>query len=138
LHTFIPLVAPEYGHEYVDNRPLAEALATIPVNGSVIVTNDFRYPAENYTKDLRQAQFPALFGHQAYAINFVYERYPDSRKRLALQQRFRNPEWDPELERIAGRLGWTHLVIRRAAPHPKEIPLPLVFENEAYQVYEFK
>jgi hypothetical protein len=138
LHTCILLVAPEYGHEYVNNKPLAEALATIPVNGSVIVTNDFRYPAENYKKDLRQTQFPALFGHQMYAVNFLYERYPDSQKRLKLQQRFRNPAWDQELETLAQQLGWTHLVIRRAAPHPREIPLPLIFENDMYQVYVFK
>jgi hypothetical protein len=122
----------------VDNKPLAEALAVIPVHGTVIVTNDFRYPGENYRKDLRQFQLPALFGHQAYAVDFLYERYPDSKERLELQRKFQKSKWKPELESLAQQLGWTHLVIRRAAPHPKEIPLPLIFENNTYQVYVFK
>ncbi|MBD3306593.1 hypothetical protein GF339_09275 [candidate division KSB3 bacterium] len=138
LHAAIPLVAPSYGHEYVDNRALAEALATISVQGSVIVTNDFRYPAQNYRRDLRQLQFPALFGHQAYAINFTYEWYPDSEERLRRQQAFRQSGWNVAWERWAKELGWTHLVIHRDSPHPESIPLPRIFENKEYQVYTFE
>lgn len=138
VHAVVPLIAPQYAHEYVNNRNLAEVLMRIPVKNSVIVTNDFRYPAQNYRRDLAQLQFPALFGHQTYAINFRYERYKDSDPRLALQQRFRKSEWEPGLEVFARQSGWTHLVIHRPSPHPQQIPLPLLFENEEYQVYTFK
>lgn len=137
LFTVISLTAPEYGHEYVNNSLLGEALATIPVKDTLLVTNDFRYPADNYKRDLRQLQFTALFGHQAYAIDFYHDQYYDADNRLALQQRFRQPVWDSELTQIASQLGWTHLVIHRVSPHPTQIPLSRVFENDAYQVYAF-
>lgn len=131
------LSTPEQGHEYADNHMLAEALATIPISNSVIVTNDFRYPAENYIRDLRQMQFPSIFGHQTYASNFAYERYEDSDRRLDLQYRFRNDLWDPDLEIIAQEEGWTHLVIHRVSPHVEDVPLLLIFENSEYRVYKF-
>src|SRR5262245_59314825 len=39
------LSVPQNGNDFVDNRSLAEALAVIPTAGTVIVTNDLRYPA---------------------------------------------------------------------------------------------
>ena len=135
---FIPLVSPEHGHEFVDNHYIAEALEKIPVKNTVIVTNDFRYPAENYSRDLRQMQIPSLFGHQAYAVNFVYENYPDSKNRLDQQYKFRDRIWDPELMELAQKLGWTHLLIHRDAPHSDHIPLEKIFENKKYYVYVFK
>ena len=142
-HTWGLIVAPETEHEYVDNRALAQALLHIPVKGSLIVTSDFRYPAQKYRRDLQQMQFPALFGHQMYASHFA-GRNADSetqrvlQDRLALQLRFRNDPWDVELEHIAKEKGWTHLVIHLGSPHASKIPLPLLFENEMYQVYRFK
>ena len=132
------LFSPEMGHEYVDNRPLAEALQHIPLENSMIVVNDFHYPSQNYRRDLRQMQIPALFGHQAYAVNFEYVHYPDSKYRLKIQQRFRRSKWDASLEQIAEKSGWTDLIIFRNFPHPDDIPLPLVFENDLCQVYSFK
>lgn len=135
--TVVSLVSPARGHEYVENKDLAQALARVPLKGTLLVTNDFHYPAQNNKRDLRQLQFPALFGHQMYAVNFIYERYGDSGRRLAEQNRFRQESWDPDLESLARTHGWTHLVICRSAPHAKDIPLPLVFQNRAYQVYAF-
>jgi len=132
------LFSPEIGHEYVDNRPLAEALQHIPLENSRIVVNDFHYPAQNYRRDFRQMQIPALFGHQAYAVNFEYVHYPESKYRLEIQQRFRAAKWDAGLEQIAQKLGWTDLIIFRNFPHPDDIPLPLMFENNLCQVYSFK
>ena len=137
----MPVFSAKYFHElYVDNTPIAEALATIPVEGSVIVTNDFKFPPGSKQSKNVQAQIPALFGHQAYAANFEFERYPDSIKRLELQQKFfQKPVWKHgRTETVAKQLGWTHLLIYRNAPHPASIPLLLSFENEFYQVYEFK
>jgi hypothetical protein len=68
---------PESGHEFADNRTLAQALAIIPTSGSIIVTNDLWYPADNFGRDGRQMQIPALIGHQAFSANFSYEPVED-------------------------------------------------------------
>lgn len=138
FQTGVLLVAPERAHEYVDNKMLAQALACIPVRDTLLVSNDFHYPAQNNRRDLRQCQFPALFGHQAYDVNFDYEPFSDSGTRLLEQRRFTQDPWDPGLESLARTLGWTHLVIHLTAPHAKVIPLPLLFENSEYRVYEFQ
>jgi hypothetical protein len=101
------------------------------------VTNDLRYPADDYKRDHRQMQIPALFGHQAYAANTRYERDPTAERRIAQQARLARKAWDPELPRIAAEEGWTHLLIHKGAPYPEEIPLTAQFENDRYIVYTF-
>ena len=87
-----------------------------------------------------QVKFSGIFGHQMFAVNYIYERYYDKnlQHKIELQQRFRSSTWDVELDQLAQELGWTHLIIYRPSPHPEYIPLPLLFENEEYQVYAFK
>jgi len=131
------IVHPEQGHEYVDNRPIAAALRAIPIQGSLIVTNDLRYPAETFARDLRQMQIPALFGHQAFAVNYVYESYPFSRGRYALQKLLQSEQWTGEIDEAARTNGWTHLLIRKDYIHPMAIPLDRVFDSELYAVYRF-
>lgn len=136
-HALTFLIWPDAGHEYVNNEAIAEALAHIPVVESVIVTNDLRYPANGFKRDQRQMQIPALFGHQAYAANTFYEPYPDAARRVALQQSLAADSWDTNSNLIAREQGWTHLLIHKLAPHPREIPLVKVFENQRYSVYTF-
>ncbi|MDH4317755.1 MAG: DUF2298 domain-containing protein [Desulfobulbaceae bacterium] len=126
---------PRSWHEYVDNGPLAEVLAKIKHDDVLIVTNDFHYPAQNFRRDKRQMQIPAIFGQQAYAVNFIYEHYPESLKRLEEQQLFRSATWNPKLHVLAEQKGWTHLLIRLAAPHPEQIPYPLIGQNSEYQLF---
>jgi hypothetical protein len=128
------LRVPESGHEFVDNRTIAEALQTIPTEGSIIVTNDLRYPADNFGRDDRQMQIPALFGHQAFSANFSYEPVEDRRE---LQQLLQRPEWTDAISTSARRHHWTHLVIRKDYVHPSPIPLKRIFENDSYAVYQF-
>jgi len=128
---------PERGHEYVDNRPLAAALAAIPVAGTLIVTNDLRYPADGFSRDDRQMQIPALFGHTAFAVNFAYEHYGFSEARRAAQNLVRAAEWDVRIAGAAREHGWSHLLIRQDYPHPSSIPLPKLFDNGTYAVYRF-
>jgi hypothetical protein len=147
-HGLILLIRPASGHEYVDNHPIAEALAIIPVTGSVIVTNDLRYPADGFKRDRRQMQIPALFGHQAYAVDtisyqsyaadMIAKVYPDANLRVELQKRLAGEVWEPEMVEIAKDQNWTHLLIHKLAPHPREIPLIKLFENERYAVYVFQ
>ena len=128
------LRTPESGHEFVDNRAIAEALATIPTAGSIIVTNDLRYPADNFGRDDRQMQIPALFGHQAFSANFSYEPVEDRR---GLQQLLQRPEWDDAISTAARTYHWTHFLIRKDYVHPSPIPLKRIFENDSYTVYQF-
>lgn len=129
--------APERGHEFADNRAIGEALAAIPVDGSVIVTNDLRYPADNFNRDDRQMQIPALFGHQAFAVNYRYEAFPFSNERRRLQGLLTSPSWTPEILDAARTHGWTHFLVHAPYAHPSQIPIPLLFQNERYAVYRF-
>jgi hypothetical protein len=137
-YSSVLIVHPEQGHEYVDNRPIAAALRSIPLRGSVIVTNDLRYPAEGFARDLRQMQIPALFGHQAFAVNYVYESYPFSRGRYELQKLLQAEQWSSAIDDAARTNGWTHLLIRKDYMHPSMIPLERVFDNDLYAVYRFR
>jgi hypothetical protein len=128
---------PESGYEFVDNRSLAEALAAIPRQGSLIVTNDLRYPAGNFFRRNRQMQIPALFGHQAFAVNYGYEHYSFHPERLELQEMLEEPEWRDGISAAARRYHWTHLLIRKDYVHPAPIPLERVFENQVYVVFRF-
>ena len=89
-YSVLLLRAPESGNDFVDNRSLAEALAVVPTRGTIIVTNDLRYPAGNFTRDDRQMQIPAIFGHQAFAVNYAHEAVEERRP---LQQLLQQPAW---------------------------------------------
>jgi hypothetical protein len=128
---------PEGGHEFVDNRSLAAALAVVPTRGTVIVTNDLRYPAQNFSRDERQMQIPALFGHQAFAVNYAYEVVPSARERRELQRLLQQPAWSDRILEAARTHRWTHLLIRKDYVHPAPIPLEQTFENESYAVFRF-
>lgn len=125
---------PARGYEFVDNRPLGEALAVIPIPGSLIVTNDLRYPANDFGREDRQLQIAALFGHQAFAANFAYEPVEHRRP---LQRLLQSTEWTPAILEAASKYRWTHFVVRKDFVHPAGIPLTLVFENDVYAVYAF-
>jgi hypothetical protein len=126
---------PDSGNDFVDNRSLAEALAAIPTRGTVIVTNDLRYPAGNFTRDYRQMQIPALFGHQAFAVNYAHEAVEERRP---LQQLLQEPRWSRAIPDAARMYHWTHLLIHKDYVHPADIPLEKIFENELYQVFRFQ
>jgi hypothetical protein len=128
------LRTPESGHEFADNRTIAQALATIPTRSSVIVTNDLRYPTDNFGRDDRQIQIPALFGHQAFSVDFAGEPIEDRRP---LQQLLQRPEWSDAILRAARQYHWTHLLVRKDYVHPQPIPLESIFENDSYIVYRF-
>ena len=126
--------APDSGNDFVDNRSLAEALAAVPTRGTIIVTNDLRYPAGNFTRDYRQMQIPAIFGHQAFAVNYAHEAVEERRP---LQQLLQQPTWSDEILDAALTYKWTHFLVRKDYVHPDPIPLRMIFENESYEVFEF-
>jgi hypothetical protein len=128
----------ERGHEFADNRSIAAALASIPLGGSVVVTNDLRYPAQGFNRDNRQMQIPALFGHQAFAVNYAYEIFEFSRDRRELQALLRTEEWGDAIEEAARKHHWTHFLVRKDYRHPSPISLEPMFENPSYAVYRFQ
>jgi hypothetical protein len=134
-YSVLLLSNPESGSEYADNRSLAEALAVIPTEGTIVVTNDLRYPAQNFTRDYRQMQIPALFGHQAFAVNYAHEAVEERRP---LQNLLQQTTWTDAIGEAAAAHHWTHLVIRKDYVYPVPIPLERVFENASYAVFRFQ
>ena len=133
-YSVLLLRAPESGNDFVDNRSLADALAVVPTGGTIIVTNDLRYPAGNFTRDYRQMQIPAIFGHQAFAVNYAHEAVEERRP---LQQLLQQPAWSDEILDAAMKYKWTHFLVRKDYAHPDPIPLRRIFENESYAVFQF-
>lgn len=124
-------------HEFVDNSTIADALTHIPVEGSLLVTNDVRYPAQNYARNNRQHQLSALYGHHNFASVLHYVPTPDAPERRRLNALLAASTWSEELYLAARRYGWTHYIVHKAAPYPVDIPLSLIYENDAYKVYRF-
>jgi len=136
-YSCVLVVAPQGGHEFVDNHALGEALRAIPVSGSLLVTNDLRYPAGEFARTNRQMQIPALFGHQAFAINYAYEVYDFSEERMQLQHLLESEHWTGAIDEAARRYGWTHFIVRKDFSHPQPIPLMRVFDGPEYAVFRF-
>ena len=143
-HTYILLTEPAEGHEYVSNAKIGEVLSRIPTQGTLIVTNDLRYPAENYIRKNRQGQFAGILGHANLATNFRYVRVPKTERaalrklRNQIDQLFCGDGWKPkEVEAFKQTYPITHLVIHKHYPHPNGIPLEKVHENEDYILYVF-
>ena len=133
-YSVLLLRAPESGNDFVDNRSLAAALTVVPTKGTIIVTNDLRYPAGNFTRDYRQMQIPAIFGHQAFAVNYAHEAVEERRP---LQQLLQQPAWSDDILDAAKKYNWTHFLVRKDYAHPDPIPLQRIFENESYEVFQF-
>lgn len=131
---FLMVRTPLLAHEYADNRAIGEALGAIPVTGAVLATNDLRYPANNFGRDLLQFQLSAVRGHQAFALP-GYERYDGWEQRVALQQALTRPDAAGEvLAALAGH-GVTHLVIHKRMPHPDFTGWRPIFDAGDYAVY---
>ncbi|MGH9349522.1 MAG: hypothetical protein ACRD26_19910, partial [Vicinamibacterales bacterium] len=126
---------PQVGYEYASNAAIAEALSHIPAGHAVVATNDTRYRPSS-TVD-RQFQIPSIFGHRAYFVDGVNDRFDVTGARMEAQQVLRQQRWDADIPSVAAAEGWTHFLVRRDSPHPREIPLPLIFDNGTYAVYAF-
>jgi hypothetical protein len=129
---------PHVAYEYAFNAQIAAALRAIPTAGSVIVTNDTRYPAAHFPERDQQLQIPAVFGHRSYFVDGVNDQFPVSAARRRRQARLREETWSPELDALARSEGWTHLLIRLDAPHAAHVPLRRLFLASEYAVYAFE
>jgi hypothetical protein len=132
------ILHPDHGEEVMDNADLIPALSAIPTEGSVLVTNDLRNPAENYKRPDRQTQLSAIFGHQCFLAVPSYDRWlPDLAARKAAQELLRLPNWDPQIGESARQYGWTHFLVHKDASYPADIPLDKIYDSASYAVYRF-
>ena len=129
------IASPAMAHEQVDNRAIAGALETIPVRTAVIATNDLRYPADGYARDLLQYQIPAVMGHQAFGLP-GYDRYPAWETRVLLQRALGRPVRSCSALRALADAGVTHILLHKLAPHPDSLPLTRTYDSDRYAVYE--
>lgn len=139
-HVYVVAAHPEQGHEYANNRSVADALQHIPLENTMLVTNDLRYPADRYFRDNRQFQLAGIFGHRNFASNLEYGgfRRDDMVMYLRLVKLFQVKTWPAgQIGPLAGQMGITHLLIHKNYAHADSIPLALVYENDDYQVYRF-
>jgi hypothetical protein len=109
------ITTPRFGHEYSENSLLADALSKIPVEGTVIATNDLKYLwLENH-----HPRISALFGHQAYALDSSWLSQDPELKNVAIgrieQQKEAVQLFDSYFQKslqsfldLAKSSGWTH------------------------------
>ncbi len=139
-HSVIVATTPERGHEFTDNRLVADALLHIPVANTLTITNDLRYPANNFRRNNRQFQLAGIFGYQNFASNLVYggDRLVNRPVYEAAINLFRRATWPAdEISAFISVVPVTHLLIHKEFQHAKDIPLELIYSNERYAVYRF-
>ena len=133
-HAFFP----EFVEGYVLNQSLGDVLQHVE-RSALLVTNDFRYPANNFDRDSLQMSLPALFGHQWYAVNYTYYRSAKGSEeilqRINLQKQILSQDEDTIL-REARERNWTHYLEHKGInpQAPLRTILPLA-ENDSYRVY---
>jgi len=124
------------GHEYVNNYSLAECLEKIPVHNSLLVTNDLRYPANNFWRTMMQMQIPGLFGHRMYAGNLRWEKYFVDKERFEKQESLVKGSVK-SIEHFVKTLGWTHGVFFKRKEFIRG-NWPVVCENNEVVIVSFK
>jgi hypothetical protein len=137
-HLYIVTVHPERGHEYVDNRAVADALRHISLNGTLIATNDLRYPANHYLRNYRQFQLAGLFGHRNLTADLWYGDMSQAERALyaSWAQLFQAQAWPAaQIALLREKVPLTHVLIHKPYAHAIAIPLELVYENSEYAVY---
>jgi hypothetical protein len=135
------LFDPASALEYVDNRQAAQAMAAIPLRGTVTATNDLRYPSfgirVDSRGDLRQYQLSGLFGHQTFAAP-GYERYPGWQQRVALQKSLANDRAGCEVLQPLMAAGVTHLLLHKRIAYPRTLPVRVLYDDEAFVSVELR
>lgn len=135
-HTAIMASEPSRGHEQADNRAIGDALGAIPVAGAIVATNDLRYPAQFYDRDLRQFQVSAVRGHQAFGLP-GYERYEGWEQRVVLQRALAGDDQaaaSSAVQALADH-GVTHLLIHKKLRAPDLTARRRLFDSDDYAVY---
>lgn len=118
------------------------ALERIPVDGTVVLTNDLAYDEDLAPQHpLMNSWAPALFGHQFWVADFMFDlHYP------GLEERFLAWTWFWETPASVGhgelmrreKIDWILERRARGALDPSEIDgVQLVYENPTYRVFRY-
>ncbi len=109
---------PAYYSEMVDVKKVKEVLSAAPLD-SVIATNQHAYPVEDNRRKYRNVLYPALFGHQFYASNFVYNNLhtKQDRRRLEDMKWFWDRRFDMENVAFLKERKIGYLFINRKFPN---------------------
>ncbi|MBP9213563.1 MAG: hypothetical protein KBF36_03325 [Chitinophagaceae bacterium] len=140
-YTYLLLKKRDQAHEYANNISIAEALKQIPVNNTLLVTNDLRYPANNYQRENKQFQLSAIWGHQCLASSkyFITKESEDNFiKGIKINQLLQQSNWSDSLTNLLSQKNVTHLLIHREYNHCNNIPFNKIYESNNYQVYSLK
>ncbi|MDY0884058.1 hypothetical protein ACFPL7_13660 [Dongia soli] len=140
----IPVVAaqvtanPLRGDDVVETTALAAAMQAIPLQNTVVVTNDLRYPVIDYRYGKKNTLISALFGHQCYFCNGDGEaELPGADQRLNEIRALSAEHWSAAIADLASKNHWTHFIVHKDWRYPHDLPLKCIFENERYAVYVF-
>tara|TARA_B100000676_G_scaffold77387_1_gene76945 strand:+ start:2878 stop:4977 length:2100 start_codon:yes stop_codon:yes gene_type:complete len=141
----------EWGRRHYERFGKRESRRIPDINRSLVVTNDFnfvRFPDS-------QIAIPAMLGHQTYGTHQRLFPGPagynvEASRRIDLQQSIlsgnsllRYDDQADEISRVAYRLGWTHLLLKKnwnskdTKTLMARLPLRMTFENEKYVVFAF-
>ena len=140
-YTYLLFKKRDQTHEYANNISIAEALKQIPVNNTLLVTNDLRYPANNFQRDNKQFQLSAIWGHQCLASSkyFITKESEDNFiKGIKINQLLQQSNWSDSLTNLLSQKNVTHLLIHREYNHCNNIPFNKIYESNNYQVYSLK
>ena len=151
--------SPEKVAKYNDNRALGEAMRAIPVNNSVLVTEELTYLPSGGTVisakgQRRNALFSSLFGHQMFSSwgrhwyqtekerEFVQAGIKLQRQRLGPNFNYALIDFSNRTKQIAKLNGWTHFLLRlepdiEDARKIVDIPLQIIFFNREWAIYKF-
>jgi len=140
MYTLGYLRPPSYYGEAVRVTEIKEALGHAP-RDAIIFTNQNAHPAQNSKRKYRNVLYPALFGQQFYASNFVYNNLhtKSDRQRLEEVQWFWSRPFDEENVRYLKDHNIGYLFINDGFPHniPDDIGrygLSLVAASHGYRL----
>ena len=122
----------------VPNKALYAALSAIPLDGTVIVTNDLVYPGFHKDREYRGTQLGSVRGNQFYFSVPQFDYYfSDHPERMQEQQLLQNLKWSDDILAEAAAHGWTHFLVHKIWPYPQPIPLRQIYDSKDYAVYVF-
>lgn len=134
--------------EYVDNRELLSILRLLPVEGTLLATNDTRNPANNFIRGDKQFQIPGLYGHNCFNCDQVYRfmywngSLEDRKKEIFDRRYVTNLLQKESLEKIdyldLKKYGISHILIHKNYQHASGLNQGLVKETDNYLLYELK
>ena len=136
-YNYLLINHPSKGYEYCNNRKLGEILKKIPREGSILATNDIRYPANDYLRKNHNYAISGTLGHQSVCSNMRHisnsGKYMQNIKLIKL---LGSNKWDEQIMQLCKTFKVTHIIIHKNYNYPKNIPFEKTFENSDYIIFQ--